>query len=62
MSKRSSAACASSAVIVEPMSPKKKAKVVDKHSINVPKIFTLFNKGGRPLGWVFEGFFTVVSI
>lgn len=32
--------------------------MVDKQSINVPKIFTLlFNKEGRPLGWVFEGFF-----
>jgi len=47
----------SSAVLVEPTSPKKRAKVVDKQSINVPKIFALFNKEGRPLGWVFEGFF-----
>ena len=31
--------------------------MVDKQSINVPKIFALFNKEGRPLGWVFEGFF-----
>jgi len=57
MSERSPAACAASAVLVEPTTPRKKAKVVDKQPINAPKIFTLFNKEGRPLGWVFEGFF-----
>ena len=39
MSKRSPAAvAAAAAVIVEPASPKKKAKVSEKHSINVLQI------------------------
>jgi hypothetical protein len=44
------------AVIVVPSSPKKKAKVVDKHSINIPQIVAMFNKAHQPVGWVFEGF------
>jgi len=46
MSKWSPAACAAAAVIVEPASPKKKAKMLDKQSINTPQIVTLFNEVG----------------
>jgi hypothetical protein len=52
MSKRSAAA-----VIVDPSSPKKKAKVVDKLSISIPQIVAMFNKAHQPVGWVFEGFY-----
>ena len=46
MSKRSPAA-----VIVEPMSPKKKVKVDSKiSSSHVPNITTLFNKVHKPIG------------
>ena len=42
MSKRNSVACTTSVVIVELTSPNKKAKLVDKQTVNVPKRFTLF--------------------
>ena len=39
------------------MSPKKKVKVPSKPIMNIPKIFTLFNKAHKPVGWLFEGFY-----
>ena len=52
MSKRTAA------VIVDPISPKKKVKVDSKlSSTNIPHIVTLFNKVHKPIGWIFEGFF-----
>ena len=52
MSKRSP-----TAVVVEPISPKKKMKLGSKPSSNIPQIVTLFNKAHKPIGWIFEGFY-----
>jgi len=47
------------AVVVEPLSPKKKVKVDNKPSshINLPQIVTLFNKTHKHIGWMFWGFY-----
>ena len=45
-------------LFVEPLSPRKKIKVVSsKPSINIPQMVTFFNKAHEVIGWMFEGFY-----